>query len=500
MNAALNHPGSHRHRATAPPGERGSSHWPMLLRMVLVALFAAVGFILAGPVTDASAAPPPPSPTAGVPDDEPARPGIVSRAQWRILEHFAESVLDPHDPDFKKKLRSQIAAKRFIEVVGKGGSISWGNLWNLVQDVEEYTRRSKMTLEGWKKQVAETGDKIHAQKQRVKDAKTPAERQREEEELQKLVNQNNYASGELRKIKATLPLDTKTQIKNLDADIKKLQNKIRDLEQKAKKHRLPAGRQQVLDQIPELLEQLEQARTERDRLRGGPDDDSDGTGGARPTRPGPKNPPGGPGADAGKPVPAGPLTSGTKTPTAGPATGPAVPGAKLPRFKAFNGRGAGSQAAGELLGQAYAEWQNRQHQELLEKARQDPALRARIIDEYRAFRDSNPVKNIARAFTGPELSPGALYAAGPTLTELQQILDTTSAKAADSNADPLYQQARTKCGGYDTCVTDRVAKLRAQKKATTAKTTTGTGQHKQPQKKTQTPDYRGKGGVKASAA
>ncbi|MFD7291111.1 hypothetical protein [Streptomyces sp. NPDC059863] len=75
-------------------------------------------------------------------------------------------------------------------------------------------------------------------------------------------------------------------------------------------------------------------------------------------------------------------------------------------------------------------------------------------------------------------------------------------KAAESNADPLYQQARAECGGYDTCVTDRVAKLRAQKKATTAKTTTGTGtgQHKQPQKKTQTPDYRGKGGVKASAA
>ncbi|MET8747431.1 hypothetical protein [Streptomyces sp. NPDC004728] len=73
-------------------------------------------------------------------------------------------------------------------------------------------------------------------------------------------------------------------------------------------------------------------------------------------------------------------------------------------------------------------------------------------------------------------------------------------KAKKSNADPLYQQARTECGGYDTCVTDRVAKLRDQKKTTTATTTTPTGQHKQSPKKTQTPDYRGKGGVKASAA
>ncbi|MFJ1551808.1 hypothetical protein [Streptomyces sp. NPDC088246] len=73
-------------------------------------------------------------------------------------------------------------------------------------------------------------------------------------------------------------------------------------------------------------------------------------------------------------------------------------------------------------------------------------------------------------------------------------------KAQKSHADPLYQQARTECGGYDTCVTDRVAKLRAQKKTTTATTTTRTEQHNQSQKKTKTPSYRGKGGVRASAA
>ncbi|MFE7112762.1 hypothetical protein ACFU98_38035 [Streptomyces sp. NPDC057575] len=78
--------------------------------------------------------------------------------------------------------------------------------------------------------------------------------------------------------------------------------------------------------------------------------------------------------------------------------------------------------------------------------------------------------------------------------------DAERVAVAESTRTRLYQQARTECGGYDTCVTDRVAKLRDQKKTTTATATTRTGQHKQSQKKTQTPDYRGKGGVKASAA
>ncbi|MEV1043148.1 hypothetical protein AB0J01_42420, partial [Streptomyces sp. NPDC050204] len=85
-------------------------------------------------------------------------------------------------------------------------------------------------------------------------------------------------------------------------------------------------------------------------------------------------------------------------------------------------------------------------------------------------------------------------------TQNAKAVAESTKKAKKSNADPLYQQARTECGGYDTCVTDRVAKLRAEKKKTTATTTTRTEQHKQSQKKTQTPDYRGKGGVKASAA
>ncbi|MFD5899823.1 hypothetical protein ACFWHU_38340, partial [Streptomyces sp. NPDC060366] len=433
-----------------------------------MALIAAVGFILAGPVTEASAAPPPPSPTAGVPDDEPARPGFVSRAQWQIYQALSAETLDRHDPHFKKKLAIQVTVKQIIDLTGTGPtSLSLAQAELLIKAGEQYHRLSQGTLEGTKKQVTKTGDEIHALKQEVKNAKTPAERERAEKKLQKKQRQYKSVAAQLRALKETLPPDTKTQIKELDADINKLQNKIRDLEQKAKKHRLPGSRQQVLDKIPELREQLERARTERDRLGGGPDD---GTSGTRPATPGPKTPPTNPGTGAAKPLPTGPATGGTKTST-GPATGrpdltgPIRPGAKPPR-----GTG-GWEAVGEVLGQAVTERKNSEHQELLEKARQDPALRARIIDENRTFADDNTWEELGRPFTGPEFTPGELDAVGPTLTELQKTLDTTQAKAAESNADPLYQQARVDCGGYDTCVTERTAKLRDQAAMAVAEST-----------------------------
>ncbi|MFD5029481.1 hypothetical protein ACFWM0_03495 [Streptomyces sp. NPDC058405] len=472
MNVAWHEPSSPQHGDTASSAGRVSSHWPTLLRMALVALFAAVGFILAGPLTEASAAPPPPSPTAGASDEGPARPGIVSRAQWRLLESLAAETLDPHDPQYKTKTAAQVVVKRLIKLAGKGGSVSWGTVPDFVEDAVEIHRRSQQTLDGMKKQVAKAGDKISALKREQGDAVTPAERMRAEEKLKTARREYQQVARELRKLKESRPADTKTQIKQLDADIDKLQNKIRDLEQKADKHPLPGGRQQVLAQIPTLRDELEQARAERDELRGGPDDGSDGsdgTGGTRPAKSGPKNPPAGPGTGAAKPLPAGPVTSGTKTSTTGPApvrprlTGPVEPGAKLPRG---GGQAAAWAAVGELLGQAYAdaEQTNREHehQELLQEALQDPDLRARILNENRTYTDNSPFEDLLRPFTGPEFTPGTLRDIGPALTELQKTLDTTEAKAAQSNADPLYQQARTDCGGYDTCVTERVGKLRGE--------------------------------------
>ncbi|MFF3787636.1 hypothetical protein [Streptomyces sp. NPDC001933] len=153
------------------------------------------------------------------------------------------------------------------------------------------------------------------------------------------------------------------------------------------------------------------------------------------------------------------------------------------------------------ISQDYAAHLDRRNQQLLEQARKDPALAKRIIDDYNEIKDNNEIEVLFRGFdTSKGFTQDATRQVAPELIKSQKAIDTAKAVADKSNADPFYQQARTECGGYDTCVTDRVAKLRDQKKTTTATTTTRTEQHKQSQKKTQTPDYRGKGGVKASAA
>ncbi|MFG2631291.1 hypothetical protein, partial [Streptomyces sp. NPDC048473] len=71
--------------------------------------------------------------------------------------------------------------------------------------------------------------------------------------------------------------------------------------------------------------------------------------------------------------------------------------------------------------------------------------------------------SLGRGFdTSKGFTQGATRDIGPKLIEHQEMLDTTKAVADRSNADPLYQQARTECGGYDTCVTERTHKLRKQ--------------------------------------
>ncbi|MFF1482932.1 hypothetical protein ACFVYD_36240, partial [Streptomyces sp. NPDC058301] len=82
-----------------------------------------------------------------------------------------------------------------------------------------------------------------------------------------------------------------------------------------------------------------------------------------------------------------------------------------------------------------------------------------------------------------------------------KAIQESTRKAKKSNADPLYQQARTECGGYDTCVTERTHTLREQKQAPSATKATPHGQHKQPhtdKTPTKPTNYRGKGGVRAS--
>ncbi|MFB7916545.1 hypothetical protein [Streptomyces sp. NPDC056061] len=93
---------------------------------------------------------------------------------------------------------------------------------------------------------------------------------------------------------------------------------------------------------------------------------------------------------------------------------------------------------------------------------------------------NNEIEVLFRSFnTSKGFRQDATHQAAPELIKSQKALATAKAVADKSEADPLYQQARAERGGYDTCVTDRVAKPGAQKKITSATTTTHTEQHKQ---------------------
>ncbi|MBW4716437.1 hypothetical protein [Saccharothrix obliqua] len=101
------------------------------------------------------------------------------------------------------------------------------------------------------------------------------------------------------------------------------------------------------------------------------------------------------------------------------------------------------------------------HQEWYRKALQDEKLRKRIIADYQDLKDNNHFEDWKRAFDGSkEFASGTTRAIAPDLIKYQKSLDEARKVAKKSNADPLYQQARRECGGYDTCVQDRVKKLR----------------------------------------
>ncbi|MFF3129937.1 hypothetical protein ACFVRD_49145, partial [Streptomyces sp. NPDC057908] len=573
--------------------QRAPGAWPMALRMALVAFVAAVGFVLAGPATDASAAPPPPDPTAGSPANEPGR---WNKLSWNLYG-WAHHSLDPNDPYYQVKLPVQHLIKLQLKRTTTGGTTFSPRTDgpDIAEAFINYYRESRQTVKGLTKQLTKIEKKIRQGEKRVAAAKTPAELEQAKQKLQKWDKQHKYVSGKLRDLKKAQPETTATQVERLDKQVRKLEKKIRKLERRAtdpRQTRTKDGRALVKQQIHDTRTALSQAQAERDRLRG-PDDD-DGTGGTRTTPRDPKQPPKGP-------VSTGPTaTSTTSTTSKGTtgakgnkgttATGPTASwkgwnSLKTPKT-GFRGSTGTNQMADAISGaiadgisQDYAAYLDHRNQQLLEQARKDPDLAKRIIDDYNEIKDNNDIEVLFRGFdTSKGFTQGATRQVAPELIKSQKALDTAKAvadrskadplyqqartecggydtcvtertaklraqkkattttsnqprttdvhktttakashtnqhktqnakaiaestkKAKKSNADPLYQQARTECGGYDTCVTERTARLRAQKKAATTTTTTRTEQHNQSQKKTKTPDYRGKGGVKASAA
>ncbi|MFE4997697.1 hypothetical protein ACFRH4_41485 [Streptomyces mirabilis] len=447
--------------------------------MTFVALVAAVGFVLVGPAADALAASPPPSPTADSGAGEPTR---WNKFQWQMYQSWVNEALDPHDPQYKARLVAQAVVKRFFKRMESGGTgfSPKSDVPAFVQDYIETSRQWQQTVPGLTKQVTQAGDRIAKLKKEAAQAKTPAQRDRAEKKLAQARRQYQDVAKRFRNAKATQPQDVKTQLKELDQRVGKLENKVRALEQKKKNKRLlPAGRELVQKQIDDLHKELSQTKADRARLQR-PPEGGDETGGTRTTTPDPKNPPTG---GVVKTSPENPPTGGVvktspKNATTGSVvktspknarvTGPKTPGLTpsglrigVPRGSRGTG-GVVTQIYADLASQAWTEYVSERDQKLHQQALEDPALRQRVIDGYNDVMDNNGFEEFVRPFTGPEFTAGSLREVGPKLVEHQNMLDTTKTLADKSNSDPLYQQARIECGGYNTCVTDRVRKLRDQ--------------------------------------
>ncbi|MFI2764309.1 hypothetical protein ACH5A3_36580, partial [Streptomyces echinatus] len=146
---------------------------------------------------------------------------------------------------------------------------------------------------------------------------------------------------------------------------------------------------------------------------------------------------------------------------------------RLPAGLGFRGnaRAAVYAQLGDLGGQAVMDYYSREHQKSFEKALNDPARAQRLINEYNEYEGMNPFEQGVRPFTGKEFTESELVTNGRKLIEVRKSYDRLTAEARKSTADPLYQQARTECGGYDTCVTDRADKLRKQNAKAIAEST-----------------------------
>ncbi|MCX5166304.1 hypothetical protein OOK39_45570 [Streptomyces sp. NBC_00264] len=464
--------------------------------MALVAVIAVVGFALAGPAATASAAPPPTSPAS----DSGREPSRLERLQWQMYENWVAAALDGHDPYYKWKLLRQIAAKRVLAKLEKGSvSLSFkDDVPNLVQDAQEFIRRSQETPDGLRRQRTKAGDKIHDLNQKIDRAQTPAEREKLKSDREVARKQEKDVAKRYRKLMETQPdaESVKARIQGLDTKISDLRGKITSLEEETRKSR--PDRREKLRQLETARANLAQAEAEHRRLQGPPDDDSD-TGGTRTTPRDPKQPPKGPGSTNPTTTSTTPTTSkGTKSttvtgPTAtvkgtksttvtGPtitpkgAKGTTVTGPTITPKTGFRGStGMADAIAGVIadgISQDYAAHLDRRNQQLLEQARKDPTLAKRIIDDYNEIKDNNEIEVLFRAFdTSKGFTQGATREVGPELIKSQKALDTAKAVADKSNADPLYQQARTECGGYDTCVTERTDKLRKQNAKAVAEST-----------------------------
>jgi hypothetical protein len=430
----------------------------MAVRATLVAVVAAVAFggMAAGTPQVALADPP-----AAGSDSGSSKQNRLAKIKAKIYELAAP--LDPADPDFKKKLVKQIAANRVITKLSNGSvGISASDLQGLVSDAFEYVRRSKQTVSGLQTRMEKMDEYVQKLRDKVAKAKTTEKRKEAIKELQS-------AKKDFEALKK-LYKDAKRQTEplNWDKEVKRLDNRVKELEKRVNgKHRSDTAKKKVQTSLDQARADLDQAKADRDRYRR-PDG---GEGGTPAKKKDPKQPPKNPSTGAKKTTSMPPSTGSKKT----TSTKLNLGGVKKPGTTAFGprtriprgGRGSGAEVAGALVGdvltEVYAEHIVSESEKWYQKALKDPALRKQIIDDYKRGKKSNLFGDVKRAFDDTKkFTSSASTLIGQRLIDYQKGLDDKVKKAQQSAKDPLYKQAMRECGSYDTCVKERVKKLRAQ--------------------------------------
>ncbi|SCL58874.1 hypothetical protein GA0070606_3007 [Micromonospora citrea] len=430
------------------------AQWMTVLRRRLVPMVAVVavaaGLLLAAP---ASAAAPDPNerPAAG-PTPGPADAGDpMGRARRLLLQlGYEVSALgspDPDDPNYQRKIIANQVMKRVQAWVEDGKtSFGWKDVYVAVQDAEEIYRKSQKSLERLKGKLKKSERKLRKLTEAARDTTlSPKQQAKAERNLKRARAKHAAARRAYLKTKAAIAGGED------DREIKDLKSQVRDLKRdlaKAKRKRaLPVAQRRLeerLDAAQKKLDEARAAKADRDRRQDGDDSDSSGTT-ARP----PKGPKGSP-------------TGETK---AGPDRSQSVgPGGPRPgRFRLWPRGTRTDSGAAELIGQGVAEEIRArgrvEDEKLLARAKEDPALRKRIIDDYREYPRRSPWEKTMRDFdTSKGFRQTEALRIGPELMTYQEAEDI----ANRSNSDPAYQQARRDCGGYDTCVKERTRKLREQ--------------------------------------
>ncbi|MFF8280645.1 hypothetical protein ACF05T_31985 [Streptomyces lateritius] len=447
---------------------------------------AALSFVLAGPTTAAVAAAPPP-PAAGDSSDG-KKPNPWDWAYWKMHEFLNPDAHDTHDKWFRWKTIGQVAGARVLKLMNKGKEPGFGSiLTGLHQDYHEVKKRMMKTPKGAREQVKKSSEAVHEAKKNAEQAQTPKAKEKADKATEKARNWNKEAAANLRESKATAHPDTKAEIRKVEAKIRNLEEKITNLETKKAKVKHKGEQNRVQRSLNAARERLTKAQAQRAEFGDGPDD----TGGTRPVELKPKTPSQGPGSTNAKTPPTPLVSNTTKKPSATNVQTPPVsnttkdPSAtnvkiprKAPTITAVKPRqpvvpsvrtpggvrgvrgSVAADAVGDLVGQATDAYLSRKNQKVLDKALSDPEMRARLIAEHREYQTQGPFQQLARPFKGKEFTPGEMRENGPKLIKVEKTLDTVRKKADRSNADPLYRQARTECGGYDTCVTERTRSLR----------------------------------------